>query len=157
MVPPKTHECIEAFVSLAQDRALSIEDKSEFAKLVLDVFDHALFAPGDWHTGMNMLQAIFKIYWHMIIKHFKVWLKIDRLSKDVSKCYYEASKIVLFCNWEFSRYLWHHFISKNWDDYCSQNWLISDVNVVTQIAIDFYVFIVNTSPRRGEVLGQETA
>ena len=104
-VDRKRHECTEAFVSLAQDRALSIEDKSEFIELVLDVFDRALFIPGDWHTGMNMLQPIFKIYWHMIIKHFKVWLKIDRLSKDVSKCYYEASKIVFFCKREFSRYL----------------------------------------------------
>ena len=81
---------------LAQDRALSIEDKSEFAELVLDVFDRALFTPGDWHTGMNMLQAIFKIYWHMIIKHFKVWLKIARLSKDVSKCYYEQARLFSF-------------------------------------------------------------
>ena len=80
---------------------------------MLNVFDRALFAPGDWHTGMNMMQAIFKIYWHMIIKHSKVWLKIARLSNDVSKCYYEASKIVLFCNREFTRYLWHYFISTN--------------------------------------------
>ena len=35
------------------------------------------------------------------------------------------------------------FISTNWDDYCNQNWLISDVNAVTQIAIDFHAFIVN--------------
>ena len=55
----------------------------------------------------------------MIIKHFKVWLKIARLSKDVSKYYYEASKIVLFFEIRnFSRYLWHYFISTNWDDYC---------------------------------------
>ena len=40
---------------------------------------------------MNMLQAIFKIYC-VIIKHFKVWLKIARLSKDVSKCYVLRSK-----------------------------------------------------------------
>ena len=74
-----------------------------------------------------------------------VWppLLLPRLSKDVSKCYYEASKIVLFCNREFSCYLWHYFISTNWDDYCNQNWLISDVNVVAQIAIDFHAFIVN--------------
>ena len=54
-----------------------------------------------------------------------------------------ASKIVLFCNREISCYLWHYFISTNWDDYYNQNWLISDVNIVTQIAINFHAFIVN--------------
>ena len=56
----KTHECTGAFASVAQDRVLSLENKTEFAELVLDVFDHTLFAPGDWQTGMNMLQAILK-------------------------------------------------------------------------------------------------
>ena len=46
-----THECTEAFASLAQDRALSLEDKSDFAELVLDGFDCTLFSPGDWYTG----------------------------------------------------------------------------------------------------------
>ena len=142
-VDRKTNECTEAFASLAQDRALSLEDKSEFAELVLDVFDRTLLATSDWHTGMNMLQAIFKIYWQMIIKHFKVWLKNARSSIDVSKCYYEASNIVLFCNRKFSRYLWHYFIPANWGDYCDQNWLISGVNVVTRVAVDFHAFIVN--------------
>ena len=69
----KTHKCTELFQSLAQDRSLSLEDKSMAADIILDVFDHTLFAPGDWHTGMNMLQGIFNIYWHVLLKHTKKW------------------------------------------------------------------------------------
>ena len=53
------------------------------ADIILDVFDHALFAPSDWHTGMNMLEGIFNIYWHILLKHTKKWLKVTCLSKDI--------------------------------------------------------------------------
>ena len=48
----KTHKNKESFQSLAQDMSLSLEDKSMAADTVLNVFDHTLFAPGDWHTGI---------------------------------------------------------------------------------------------------------
>ena len=67
----KTHKNTESFNSLSQDRDLSLEEKSVQADIILDVFDHTLFLPGDWHTGMNMVQAISNIYWHVLLKHMK--------------------------------------------------------------------------------------
>ena len=89
----------------AADRTLSLEEKSEFAELILDVFDRVLFAPEDWHTGMNMMQSIYSIYCHLLLKHTQSWLKIARLSKDIRSCYYKAHKLVMFCKQEFTRYL----------------------------------------------------
>ena len=133
----KTHECTESFQSLAADRNMSLEEKSRIAEITLDVFDRCLFAPGDWHTGMNMMQGLYNIYWHMILKHMKKWLKIARLSKDVRNCYFEASRLILFCNREFARYLWHDFISENYHKYRADLHRRDDVVVVTQIAVDF--------------------
>ena len=67
----KMHENTETFTSLAQDRSLSVEAQSAFADLVLDVFDRALFVPGDWYTGLNMMQCIYSTYWHWLLKHTK--------------------------------------------------------------------------------------
>ena len=63
---------------LVSNPFVSLEDKSEFAELILDVFDCVLFVPGDWHTGMDMMQSIYNIYWHLLLKHMKSWLK-DRM------------------------------------------------------------------------------
>ena len=113
----KTHKNTEAFANLAADRTLSLEEKSKFADLILDVFDKVLFAPGDWHAGMNMMQAIYNIYWHSLLKHMKKRLNIARLSKNIRNCYYEAHKLLMFCNCEFTRYLWHLFVSDRWEKY----------------------------------------
>ena len=137
----KTHECTESFQSLAAERSMCLEEKSRMAEITLDVFERTLFAPGDWHTGMNMLQGLYHIYWHMILKHMKKWLKIARLSRDVRNCYFEASRLILFCSREFARYLWHNFISENYHKYRGDLRQREDVVVVTQIAVDFQSYL----------------
>ena len=137
----KTHENTEAFATLAQDRLLSVEARSAFADLVLDVLDRALFAPGDWHTGLNMLQCIYNTYWHLFLKHMKDWLKIARLSKDICNCFYEANKLVVFCSREFSRYLLHIFVSRNWDTYRAKLPCHCEADVITQLALDFDAYL----------------
>ena len=74
----------------------------------------------------------------------KKWLKIARLSKDIRNCYYQASKLVLFYNREFTQYLWHLFVLKNWEYYELAANTKSDVDVVTQIAVDFHAFLVDS-------------
>ena len=137
----KTHKNTEAFDSLAQDRLLSVEARSAFADLILDVFDRALFAPGDWHTGLNMLQCIYSTYWHFFLKHMKRWLNIARLSKDIRNCYYKANKLVVFCNRDFSRYLVHIFLSRNCDTYQEMLLFHCEEDVVTQLAVDFDAYL----------------
>ena len=122
---------------------MSLEHKSEFAELILEVFDKVLFAPGDWHTGMNMMQSIYNIYWHLLLRPMKKWLKIVCLSKDVRNCYYEAHKLLMFCRSEFSQYLWYVFVSDRWEGYKAQLLDHRACNVVTQLAIDFHAFIVD--------------
>ena len=91
---------------------------------------------------MNMIQGIFNVYWSILFKHTKKWLKIACLSKDIMNCYFETSKLTLFCNHDCPQYLGHFFISNNCDDYKLAMNIKSDIDIVAQIAVDFHVFIV---------------
>ena len=139
----KTHENTEAFAALAADRTLSLEEKSEFAKLILDVFDHVIFASGDWHTNMNMMKRIYSIHWHLLLNHTKSWLNIARLSKDIHSCYCEAHKLIIFFNREFTRYLWHLLVSEHWEKYRMSMIFQSDVDTVTQVVMDFHAYLMD--------------
>ena len=35
------------------------------AEIFLESFQNIMFFPGDWHTGMNVLQSIFKVFWRI--------------------------------------------------------------------------------------------
>ncbi len=55
----KTVENSLAFVTKLSNRNLSFKEPSLQAEIFLDAFDRVVFLPGDWHAGLNMLQAIY--------------------------------------------------------------------------------------------------
>jgi len=138
----KTGENIECFQSAAEDRALSIEEKSIQTDTFLDAFECAVFVPGDWHTGMNILQSINKVYWDVLIWPMRDYLKWTRWTKDVRKCYYTASKGVLFMNAEGTRCLMQKFMSDNYDKYDQMFSDRNPANALAQFAIDFDEYLV---------------
>ena len=93
---------------------------------------------------MNVSQGIFNMYWHILLKHLKNWSKIAWLSKDIRNWCHQACKLVLFCNQEFTRYLWQLFVTNNREDCELAMNTKPDVDVVAQIAVDFHAFLVNS-------------
>jgi hypothetical protein len=64
----KTIENSSAFVNKLSNRSLSFKESSLQAEIYFDAFDKVMFLPGDWHTGMNMLQSIYKLFWTSLLK-----------------------------------------------------------------------------------------
>jgi hypothetical protein len=64
----KTIENSTAFVNKLSNRSLLFEQTSIQAEIFLDAFDRVMFLPGDWHTGMNQLQSIYKVFWTDFLK-----------------------------------------------------------------------------------------
>jgi hypothetical protein len=79
----KMIENSSAFVKKLSNQNLSFEESSLQAEIFLDAFDKVMFFPGDWHTGMNMLQSIYKLFWINLFKPLRDILGWKRISKDV--------------------------------------------------------------------------
>ena len=57
----KSNENCTTFVSTLSHRPLTFEESSMQAEIFLESFQNIMFLPGDWHTGMNMLQSIYSV------------------------------------------------------------------------------------------------
>jgi hypothetical protein len=113
----KTIENSSAFVDKLSNRSLSFEETSIQAEIFLEAFDKVMFLPGDWHTGMNMLQSIYKLFWTNLLRPLRDLLGGKRTSKDVRLCYYQASRLVKYTNNVVSSYLIQAFISHHVSSY----------------------------------------
>ncbi len=85
--------------------SLSFEESSIQSEIFLEAFDKAMFLPGDWHTGMNMLQSIYKLFWSDLLKPLRDILGWKRIAKDVRSCYFQALQLVKFTDEVVSSYL----------------------------------------------------
>jgi hypothetical protein len=63
----KSNKNCTAFVSMLSHIPLTFEKSSMQAEIFLDSFKNVMFLPGDWHTSMNMLQSIYKVFWTDIL------------------------------------------------------------------------------------------
>ena len=90
----KTFENSTAFVNKLSTCSLSFKQSSLQAEIFLDAFKLVMFLPGNWHTGLNMLMSIYKIFWSDLLKPFQDLLRWKRLLKGVRSCYFQASCLV---------------------------------------------------------------
>ncbi len=100
----KTIENSSAFVNKLGNWTLSFEESSLQAEIFLDDFDKVIFLPGIWHTGMNMLQSIYKVFWTNLLKPLRDILGWKRISKDICGCYFQASRLVKYVDDVVSMY-----------------------------------------------------
>lgn len=137
----KTIENSTAFVNKLSNRSLSFEESSMQAQIFLDAFNRVMFLPGDWHTGMNMLQSIFKVFWADILKPFRDLLKWKRISNDVRGCYFQASRLVQYSNDVVTSYLIRLYISRYHDKYDDRLYHDEPADVLCGMAVDFDEFL----------------
>jgi hypothetical protein len=137
----KSVENSSAFVTKLRNRNLSFEESSLQVKIFLDAFDWVMFLPDDWHVCLNMLQAIYKLFWSDLLKLFRYLLLWQRISKDAWDCYFQASLLVEYSNIIMSLYLISLYLLQNKECYevrMSEN---KPANVLCQIAADFEMFL----------------
>ena len=139
-----TLENCGAYTKILQDRNMTTAAGYEQGEIFLDAFHNTAFWPGDWHTGMNMLQSIHKVYWVNFLGPLVKMLKWKRINKDCRDTYYQSCKLTKFANGEASRYLWQSFITDEYDNYEKMigteksNVTLSEADVVTLMADDFH-------------------
>eukprot|EP00956_Cyclotella_meneghiniana_P042471 scaffold248481_cov53-Cyclotella_meneghiniana.AAC.4 len=140
-----TNENMAAFIVSLQDRPMSLQDASYQADVFLDAVANTQFFPGDWHTGLNMLQSIFKVFWKPYIEEMASVrkLKWSRVSQDVRGCFFQASAITKLLNVGNQNYLIMAFVTSHRDDIRDISTANDDeVNVITEIAKKYQTWLV---------------
>ena len=84
----------------------------------MDKFEEAsntiMTVPGDWHTGLNIAQSIFKCFWKLLLSPIMDMLGWKRINEKVSGCYYRASRLIKLINEELHRYKDASFCKQAW-------------------------------------------
>jgi hypothetical protein len=110
----KSNKNCTAFLSNLSHRPPTFEESSLQAEIFLESFNNVMFLPGDWHTGMNMLQSIYKVFWMDILSPMKTFLGWKRISRDVRVC--QAARLTRYVHNLMTTYLLHCYVSSMYDD-----------------------------------------
>jgi len=94
-----------------------------------------MFLPGDWHTGMNMLQSMYKVFWTDILSPMKSFLGWKQISKDVHGCYFQAAHLVQCIHNVLSTYLLQCFYSSTYDEITKSMTKNANAGVLCNIAM----------------------
>ena len=81
--------CSSFLNTCLSNRLLTFEESSMQAKIFLDSFHNIMFLLGDWHTCMNMLQSIYKVFWVDLLFPMKTFLGWKQISSNVCGCYFQ--------------------------------------------------------------------
>ncbi len=100
-----------------------------------------MFLPGDWHTGMNMLQSIHNLFWSDLLKPFRDLLGWKCIAKDVHACYFQALQLVKYVNDVVILYLVRSFMSRYYETNADNMMDDEPANVFCLIAVDFQSFL----------------
>ena len=96
-------------------------------------------APGDWHTGLNMLTLIYKFYYDRFLDQLGHLLGWKRIKKDVENQYHQSLRLVSFVHDELYRVLIHKLVGtrnrREGDD------SLSNARFVARVAGEFVLYL----------------
>ena len=104
------------------------------AEIFLESCWSIMFLLGDWHTRMNMLHLVYKVFWTNIIGPMKLFLGWKRITKDVCGCYFQAARLVRYIHNSISTYLLQCFVSGTFDDITHMMESHQNANVLCYVA-----------------------
>ena len=83
----KTLESITVFTNSLHDRQLSLQETSAQSDFFGKALGTVMAVPGDWHSGLNMAQSIFKCHWKALLEPMKDCLGWKGINEQVCGCY----------------------------------------------------------------------
>ena len=108
------------------------------AEIFIELLRNVIFLPGDWHTGMNMLQSVYKVFWTDILSPMKLFLGRKWIAKDICGCYFQAARLVRYIHNSMSTYLLRCFVSATFDDITNMMESHKNANVLCYVASAYH-------------------
>ncbi len=135
----KTIENVTKFVRDMQERRISYTTANIQSEVFLQALTVVMEAPGDWHSGMNMLQSIYNVYYPGFLDQFQGLLNWKRVTKEVRSCYFQASRLVTFVSDELMRFFLHQFIAERTTAPEDDN--LRDSAFIAKVTMEFMSFL----------------
>ena len=135
----KTIENMAKFVRDMQDRRISYSAANVQSEIFLKALSRVMDLPGDWHTSLNMAQTIFNYCYVGFLDQFQEMLHWKNINLKVSKCYFQATRLITFVFEELMRFFSHQFISER---KCTNDEdKSSDADYIARVAIEFQSYL----------------
>ncbi len=107
----KSNKNCSAFLSTLSHRPLTFEESSMQEEIILELLHNIMFLPGDWHTRMNMLQFIYKVFWVDNLNPMEMFLVWKCIYRDICGCYFQAARPIRYIHNVMSTYLLRCYVS----------------------------------------------
>ena len=122
-----------------QDRRISYSAANVQSEIFLKALTVVMDLPGDWHAGLCKVQSIFNYCYVGFLDQFQDHLDWKRISKDVSSCYYQATRLMTFVFDELTRFFAHQYISERVDT--PEESRMNDAEYMIAVAIGFKTYL----------------
>jgi hypothetical protein len=139
----KLNENCSAFLFTLNPRPLMFQESSMQAEIFLESFQNIMFLLGDWHTSMNMLQTIYKVFWVDILNPMKTFLGWKCTSNDIRCCYFKAARLVRYIHNAMSTYLLRCYVSAMYDNIAKRVVIGGELDVLYSVAVSYCKWILN--------------
>ena len=137
----KTIENMAKFVRDMQDRRISYSVANLQGEMFLKAVSTIMDLPGDWHAGLAMAQSIYNIYFVGFLDQFMDLLGWNKIYFEVSKCYYQATRLITFVHDELHRFLTHQFIAERIASPDEKD--LTDAKFIMKVSIELSEFFEN--------------
>lgn len=121
-----------------QNRCIPYSTSSIQSEVFLEALSVIMQMLGDWHTELNMAQSVYNYCYVGLLDQFQELLDWKRISKDVSKNYYQATRLIPFVHDEMIWFFAHQFISKRMQS--DQDDEVSNCKFIVTMAKSFREF-----------------
>ena len=108
----KRVENMVKFVRDMQDRRISYSAANVQPEVFLKALEVVMDLPGDWHTGLNMAQTIYSYCYVGFLDQFQELLGWKRVNKEVSQCYFQATRLIAFVHDELNCLFAHQYVAE---------------------------------------------
>ena len=95
-----------------KDRHITYSVANLQGEVFLQALEVVKRLPGDWHAGLNWAQSIFDVFYVGFLDEFQDLLKWNKTYKEVSKCYFNAVRLITFVFDEVVRFYVHQYVSQ---------------------------------------------
>ena len=135
----KTIENITKFVRDMQNRRITYSAANVQSEIFMKAITVVMHLPGDWHTGLNMAQSIYNIFYVGFLDQFQDLLHWQRINSDVSSCYFQATRLVTFVFDELIRFFAHKYMSQRVPTPAEVQ--MNDTDYISAVALGFEGYI----------------
>ena len=107
---------IEKLYRILDEHPMSTSASSQQASAFKKVLDNTTLLPGDWNTGLTVLQSFYNVFWEAYLEPVNVALDWKNITQDCRRSYYSSSCLAMYQYHTVVEMLLHTFVLNKIDN-----------------------------------------